>query len=281
MHCSEILCNFAQNLGTMHILITNDDGYQAKGLKSLIKIMKQYGDITVVAPKQHQSGMSMAVSLGARPIAVKDLGVDEEGVHWHYLDGTPATCAKFAVDMLFTDKKPDLIVSGINHGSNASTAMWYSGTIGAAREGALGGLLSLAVSLDNMHRDADFTVVEQLLPSLLDKLFAMDLRKGSVVYNINFPDLPASQIKGVKICSQGREHWENEFVTPQQLSSMADLALEEGESLYIMAGDVVEDECNTELTDNWANSHGYIAITPQDMDNTHWDELKRLAPLFD
>lgn len=266
---------------TMHILITNDDGYQAKGIKSLVKIMKQYGDITVVAPKKHQSGMSMAVSLGAKPIAVKDLGTDEEGVHWYYVDGTPASCAKYAVDMLFADNKPDMIVSGINHGSNASTAMWYSGTIGAAREGALAGLLSIAVSLDNMHRDADFTVVEQLLPGLLDKLMAMDIKKGSVVYNINFPDLPASEIKGVKICTQGCERWENEFVRPQELSALADVDIEEGESIYYMAGEVVEDERNSETTDNWANSHGYIAITPQDMDNTHREEFNRLLPLFD
>ena len=101
----------------MRILITNDDGYQAKGIKVLAEIMKQFGEVTVIAPKHHQSGMSMAVSLGFKQIAHKDLG---EG--WHYVDATPASCVKFGLNTMFLDNFPDVVVSGINHGSNAATA---------------------------------------------------------------------------------------------------------------------------------------------------------------
>ena len=272
----------------MKILITNDDGYRAKGIAVLVKIMKKYGEVTVVAPKHHQSGMSMAVSLGYKPVAVKDLGMID-GVHWMYADGTPASAAKFAVDVVMKDDLPDLVVSGINHGSNASTAMWYSGTIGAAREGAFAGVPAIGVSLDNMHRDADFSVVEELLPGVLDKLLP-NIVDHKTVYNINFPDIPASEIKGVKICTQGVECWENEFVKPEELPEPVRLMLkdygfqfdaqaEEGETIYFMAGDIKASPENDETTDNWANDNGYIAITPQSLDNTDMEEYKRLSKI--
>ena len=140
----------------MRILITNDDGYQAKGIKVLAEIMKQFGEVTVIAPKKHQSGMSMAVSLGFKQIAHKDLG---EG--WHYVDATPASCVKFGLNTMFLDNYPDVVVSGINHGSNASTASCYSGTLGAAMEGALNGIPAIGVSLDTLHPDADCSGVAQ------------------------------------------------------------------------------------------------------------------------
>ena len=275
----------------MKILLTNDDGYQAKGIQALARIMKKYGEVTVVAPKKHQSGMSMAISLGLKPVAVKDLGI-KDGVRWVYVDGTPASCAKFAIDVVFADAKPDVVISGINHGLNSSTAMWYSGTIGAAREGALGGAQALAVSLDNLSPDADFTVVEQLFPAIFEKLMA-NLPKGrSVIYNINFPDLPADKIRGVKVATQGRESWVNEFL-PYDAELLEQYGLlfgdtrtgiakgEEGETLYMMAGEVVASSDNDESTDNRANEEGYIAITPQSMDNTDLEDYNRLNGIFD
>ena len=126
----------------MRILLTNDDGYNAKGIKVLAEIMKQFGEVTVIAPKTHQSGMSMAVSLGFKQIAHKDLGKG-----WHYVDATPASCVKFGLNTMFLDNYPDVVVSGINHGSNASTASCYSGTLGAAEEAA--GPSTVTVTLVN------------------------------------------------------------------------------------------------------------------------------------
>ena len=138
----------------MRILITNDDGYQAKGIKVLVEIMKQFGEVTVIAPKSHQSGMSMAVSLGFKQIAHKNLG---DG--WHYVDATPASCVKFGLNTMFEDNYPDVVVSGINHGSNASAASCYSGTLGAAEEAALNGIPAIGVSLDTLHPAEDFSEI--------------------------------------------------------------------------------------------------------------------------
>ena len=274
----------------MKILLVNDDGYKAKGINALAKIMKQFGEVTVLAPKTHQSGTSMAISLGPKPIAYKDLGIID-GVRWMYLDGTPASCAKFALDVVFADSKPDVVISGINHGSNASTAMWYSGTVGAAREAALDGSVGIAVSLDNLHPDADFSVVEELFPDVFRKLVANLPQGRKVIYNINFPDLPASEIKGVRVATQGYECWVNEFV-PYDLAFFKSLNLaagapaglyrdvEEGEVLYMMAGEVCPSPDNDGTTDNRLGEQGYITITPQQFDNTDMEDYHRLSKIF-
>lgn len=273
----------------MRILIVNDDGYSAKGILELVDIMKPYGEITVVAPKYHQSGMSMAVSLGLRPIALKHVGM-KDGVDWWYLDATPASCAKYALDVLFKDNLPDVVLSGINHGSNASTAMWYSGTIGAAREAAHDGVMSIGVSLDNLSPHADFSVVRELFPSIFEKIMANRVRKN-IIYNVNFPDLPSNEIKGIKICTQGREYWIHEFVpydpeifhkrgiVPENIGVHIP-EREEGETFLMMAGDVIGDPGNDDTTDNYANENGYIAITPHSLDNTDYLELRRLKEIF-
>ena len=274
----------------MKILLTNDDGYRAKGLQALVRIMKRYGEVTVVAPKKHQSGMSMAISLGLKPLAFRDLG-ETDGVRWMYLDGTPSSCAKFAMDEVFKDFKPDVVISGINHGLNSSTAMWYSGTIGAAREAALDGSLSIALSLDNLSKDADFSVVEELFPAIFEKLMANLPKGGDVFYNINFPDLPADKIRGVRVAVQGRESWINEFVPydPELLEQYGLLfgttahdvpEPEDGEVYYMMAGELVPSPENGERTDNRLNEAGYISITPHSLDNTHMDEFNRLSKII-
>lgn len=273
----------------MKILLVNDDGINAKGIRSLAGIMTQFGDVTVVAPKHHQSGTSMAISLGVRPIAAKFVGV-ADGIKWHYLDATPASCAKYGIDIVCADERPDVIISGINHGLNSSTAMWYSGTIGAAREGALAGLISIGVSIDNLSHDADFTVVEQLFPDIFKKI--MSIAQKGVVYNVNFPDLPSEQIKGIRVTTQGFEKWVEEFVPynkemydkfgvlAQSDPGMTLPVPEEGETFYMMAGEVLADPANTEFTDNYANEHGYISITPHSIDNTDYNEFRRIQGIF-
>ena len=271
----------------MRILLTNDDDYTSKGLMELVEMMKPYGRITVVAPKYHQSGMSMSASLGFRPVAARSLGT-VDGVEWHYLDGTPASCTKFAIDVVMAGRRPDVCLSGINHGSNSSTAIWYSGTVGAARQGALYGVPSFAVSLDNVRRDADFSAVRKLFPPIFEKIMA-NRGPGEVVYNVNFPDIAAEDIKGVKVCRQGLEHWIHEFVpydsgiyekigvTPVQLGITHIPEREEGETLYMMAGQTVADPGNDESTDNWANDNGYISVTAHgifDNDLAEEDRLK-------
>lgn len=169
----------------LNILLTNDDGYQAGGIHALSDMMRQFGRITAVAPKFHQSGMSMAVSMGGRAIAYKELPAND-GVRWFYLDATPASCVKYGLDEIFWPEKPDVVVCGVNHGSNAATAANYSGTLGAAEEAALNGILGIGVSLDTMSMDADFSVVNEYFPDIFRKLWKHHNPKSGIYYNVNF-----------------------------------------------------------------------------------------------
>ena len=272
----------------MKILVTNDDGYRAKGIKSLANIMKKYGEVTVVAPKTHQSGTSMAVTLGFRPIAVRDFGT-EDGVRWIYVDATPASCVKFAVDNVFTDGKPDLVVSGINHGTNTATAACYSGTLGAVEEASLSGIPAIGVSLDNLSADADFTVVEELFPALLDRIMASGCFEKGTFLNVNYPDLPASEIKGLRLAHMGRGHWEKEFqeYDPDYIKRMGidltaysirwvDFVPEPGEELYFMVGTFVDDPDNVPGADHRLVKEGYVTVTVHNLDNTDRDLAARL-----
>lgn len=267
----------------MHILISNDDGYQAKGIRILADVLKQYGTVTVIAPKQHQSGMSMAVSLGFKQIAHKDLG---EG--WHYVDATPASCVKFGLNTIFKDNFPDVVVSGVNHGSNAATASCYSGTLGAAAEGALNGIPAIGVSLDTLHPDADFSGVEKYFGEIFRRIMSDLPARHGVYYNVNFPDIPAEQIKGIRMGYQGLGRWVREFkewdlahyakygITPEMLGQSSDPVLEEGEDLYMMVGDFEDDPRNTKDADHRLVAEGYISIVAHNIDCTDYDETDRL-----
>lgn len=274
----------------MNILITNDDGYLAKGLNALVEIMRPYGKLTIVSPKKPQSGMSMAVTMGHKPIAVKQIS-SSAGEDWWYLDGTPASCVKFGIDNILWPQKPDLVISGINHGSNASTASIYSGTIGGAMEGAVNLIPSIGVSLDSYDHDADFSAVKQLLPAILDKLIEKGSRKTGLFYNINFPALPAEQIKGVKLCHMGMGHWEKEYQdyaefmqrkgrTPDAEAQAYLDAAEEGEQIYVMAGDFISNEGNTAPADHLELEQGWITVTPENIDNTDFEEIQKLCDII-
>ena len=267
----------------MEILITNDDGYNSKGIKVLADIMKKYGNVTVIAPKHHQSGMSMAVSLGFKQIAHKDLG---EG--WHYVDATPASCVKFGLNTMFLEKHPDVVVSGINHGSNAATASCYSGTLGAAEEAALNGIPAIGVSLDTLHPDADFSGVEKYFGDIFVDLIKNWPDRHGVYYNVNFPDIPTEQLKGVRAGSQGMGRWIKEFkewdiahyekygITPEMLGQSSEPQHEEGEDLYMMVGEFLDDPRNPDDADHHLMSEGYVSVVAHNVDNTDYQEVERL-----
>lgn len=275
----------------MRILLTNDDGYDARGLKSLVKVMKDYGEVLVVAPKSAQSGMSMAVTMGRKPIAVKHLG-GYDGADWWYLDGTPASCVKYGMDNIMYPARPDLVVSGINHGSNAATAAIYSGTVGAAMEGAVNGIPSLGISLDSFDPDADFSCVEELLPGLLDRLLPSMTGRFGEFYNINFPALPSGKIKGVKPSTMGMGRWEKEYEPYDETTferkkfrpGPADLeyvaSAEPGEEMVVMVGDFVSNPGNPGSADHFLLEEGWITVTPQNIDNTDYEEYKRLCGII-
>ena len=267
----------------MRILITNDDGYEAKGIKVLAEIMSRFGEVTVIAPKKHQSGMSMALSLGFKQIAHKDLG---DG--WHYVDATPASCVKFGLNTMFLNDFPDVVVSGINHGSNASVASCYSGTLGAAAEAALNGIPAIGVSLDSLHPDADFSGVSRYFGEIFAKLMDNYPAEYGIYYNVNFPDIPMDQIKGVRAGSQGRGRWIKEYkewdlqhyakygITPEMLGQSSNPVLEEGEDLYMMVGEFLDDPTNPADADHRLVADGYISVVAHNVDCTDYQELERL-----
>ena len=271
----------------MKILVTNDDGYSAKGLLALVEILRPMGELLIVAPKTHQSGMSMAVTMGYKPIAVRKLSTSP-GEEWWYLDGTPASCIKYGIDNILWPQKPDLVVCGINHGSNAPTAAIYSGTVGAAMEGAVNGVPSVAVSLDSFSPDADFSAVGEFLPGILEKLALSARRRFGAFYNINFPALPASLIKGVRAANMGMAHWEREYVDYRKFTAARGLAPDEeylaaalpDEEIVVMAGDFTSNPGNLPSADHLLLEQGYVTITPQCIDNTDFNELNRLCDII-
>lgn len=261
-----------------NILITNDDSYNAKGLRELVEMMRPYGTITVVAPKNHQSGMSTAVTIGSKLIAYKKIR-KEKGVTWTYLDASPASCVKFALDKIFPERKCDLVLCGINHGSNASVATNYSGTMGAAEEAAINGIPAIGVSLCEYDDDANFSKVRRYFPAIFEKLMKNLPERKGISYNINFPptDVP---VCGIRVCNEGYGYWVEEF-EPWMVPGGTAQA-EEGESMFVMRGRFVD---GTPKDDRKADHHavddGFISITPQTFDRTDHEEVKRLSGIMD
>ena len=271
----------------MEILLTNDDGYKAKGLRVLAELMSRFGNVTVIAPKHHQSGMGMAVSMNGKALAYKECGHDK-GIAWSYLDATPSSCVKFGINCVFADRKPDVVVSGINHGSNAATAACYSGTLGAVAEAAVNDIPGIGVSLDTCDPDADFSAVGKYFPEIFTSLMAALPERYGIYYNVNFPG--RGPVKGIRTASQGLGRWVREFVgwTPENLASLgipcrraesATESAEEGESLYLMTGDFISDARNPDDADHLYNRDGYITIVPHNIICTDTGELARLRTL--
>ena len=271
----------------MRILISNDDGYKAAGIHVLARVMARFGDVTVVAPKFHQSAMSIAVSLGVNQLAYKDLPEEGPG-NWSYLDATPASCVKFGLQYKYEARNPDLVVAGINHGSNASTGANYSATLGAVEEAAINGIRGIGVSITSHRPDADLSAVEQLLPGIIkDLLDNWPEDRPGLYYNVNFPDAPLELIKGVKWARQGLGHWIREFeewdekrlvelgLTDNFLWQQRRVQLEPGEKAYFMKGYFVNDDNDPAAADHLLVKDGWITIVPCTADLTDYQELVR------
>ena len=256
----------------LQILVTNDDSYTSKGIALVAEMLSRYGDITVVAPQYPQSGKSAALTLDAplrcTRIESYTTGYNTSVTTWA-LTGTPADCVKWAANFIYCNSKPDLIVSGINHGSNASAASVYSGTLGAAAEGCLYGVPSVGISIDTHHHSPDFSAIERFLPQIIEKIIANPPQKGRYL-NINFPDLPAERIKGTRMASQGKGRWIREFEKRTD---------PKGKEYYWMTGNF-EDLEDTHLGDHKVVSAGYISIVPHKTDNTDYTAMKQMESLF-
>ena len=255
------------------ILISNDDGYQAKGINSLIKMVREYGDIIVCAPDSARSGFACAFS-ATNPLRLT-LQHKEDGLEVWSSNGTPVDCIKLALSEL-CPRKPDLVIGGINHGDNASVNTHYSGTMGVTMEGCMKYINSVAFSLCDYRADADFSPLEPYIRKIVQRVLSEGLPKG-VCLNVNFPLLEESGkwkgeggYRGVKLCRMAFGTWGSE---------VAKCHHPRGYDYYWMMGHYTNDEPDREDTDNWALNHGYVAITPTRMDVTAYEAFEELKKL--
>ena len=248
------------------ILISNDDGYHAKGINSLIDMVAEFGDILVCAPESARSGFSTAFS-ATTPLRLK-LRREREGMQMWSCNGTPVDCVKLALSELCNGRKPDLVLGGINHGDNASVNSHYSGTMGVVREGCMKYIPSVAFSLCNHDDNADFEPLCNYVKSIVSGVLRDGLPKG-VCLNVNFPLV--SEFKGVKVCRMAGGTWGNEVVRAHH---------PRGYDYFWLVGEYTNDEPEADDTDNWALRHGYVAVTPTTIDVTAYGMAEKIENII-
>ena len=245
------------------ILVTNDDGITAPGIRALISVMSEIGTVIVVAPDKPQSAMGHAITLNST-LFINKVSKENAAITEYSCSGTPVDCVKLAVNEIL-HRKPDLCVSGINHGSNSSINVIYSGTMSAAVEAGIEGIPAIGFSLLDYDWNADFDAIK---PSI-KKITLEVLEKGmpsNVVFNVNFPKLKEDEIKGIKICRQAKAIWMEKFdkrITPQ------------GKDYYWLTGEFVNQD-KGEDTDEWALENGYISLVPVQFDLTAHHTIQQL-----
>lgn len=236
------------------ILVTNDDGITAPGIRALIEVMGEIGDVVVVAPDSPQSAMGHAITIN-NTIFVDPVKLEDTANHKEYsCSGTPADCVKMATHEIL-DRKPDICVSGINHGSNSSINVIYSGTMSAAVEAGVEGIPAIGFSLLDYSLSADFEPTKKFVKQITESVLKNGLPKG-VVLNVNFPKL--KKIKGIKVCRQANAHWVENFdkrTNPQ------------GRNYYWLTGEFINEDKGQD-TDEWALEQGYTSVVPVQFDLT-------------
>lgn len=249
------------------ILVTNDDGLYAAGLRTLLEVMEEFGKVVLVSTQESMSGMSMALTVKT-PLRVKLLEeTDRRKVY--ACNGTPTDSIKLAVNQLL-DRKPDWVVSGINHGSNASVSVLYSGTMAAAIEGCLYGIDSVGFSMSDFSRTADFSICRKFIRIVMLKLTEMKLPSG-ICLNVNIPSVPENEIKGIKICRQSKGNWKEEF--EKRKDPM-------GRTYYWLTGMFQNQEPDALDTDEWALANNYVSIVPVSVDMTAHSYIDSLKEQF-
>lgn len=254
----------------MLILITNDDGVTAPGIRNLVEAARPLGEVVVVAPDKPQSGQGHAITLN-NPLRLHPVSLFE-GVEAWECSGTPVDCVKMAKSIVLKGRKPDICVSGINHGSNCSINILYSGTMSAAMEASLEGINSIGFSLLDYRFEADFEGAKLYARLLMEHVLKNGMPEGARLLNVNIPNLPPDEIKGIRICRQAESRWIEEYrenVDPY------------GRKYYWLTGKFVNSDespdCDTVALDN-----GYVSVVPSMHDLTAYkamDALKGMESL--
>ncbi|MFN8244580.1 MAG: 5'/3'-nucleotidase SurE [Ferruginibacter sp.] len=244
------------------ILVTNDDGITAPGIRALVEAARPLGKVVVVAPDKPQSGMGHAITIGT-PLRMNRVEMFGDVEAWQ-TSGTPVDCVKLAVDKIL-HRKPDLCISGINHGANHSINVLYSGTMSAAMEAAIESIPSIGFSLLDYRFEADFsgsvhyahTIIKTVLQNKLDK---------HLLLNVNIPSLPLNEIRGIKVCKQAYAKYVEDFDERQD---------PHGKKYYWLTGEFVNFDKSRD-TDVWALQHNYVSVVPIQFDLTNYTLKQQL-----
>lgn len=250
------------------ILVCNDDGIESKGIFTLVEIMRELGDVIVVAPDSPQSGMGHAITIG-NTLRLTKTEVHKDVISYK-CSGTPADCVKLAKHHVLKDNKPDLVVSGINHGSNTSISVLYSGTMSAAIEAAIEGMPAIGFSLCDYSSQANFEHTREYVLKISQQVLKNGLPKG-VALNVNFPPKRNEPLKGIKVCRQARAKWEEEFDERYDPN---------GRRYFWLAGNFVNFD-KGEDNDEWAIANNYVAVVPVQFDMTAHHAISQLNDEWD
>jgi len=236
------------------ILVTNDDGIFAPGLRKLIDIARKLGDVAVVAPDSPQSGRSHAITV-TTPLRLRKIA-EEDGYVEYSCNGTPVDSVKLG-EQIVLDRKPDIVLSGINHGSNASVNIIYSGTMAAVLEATIDSFPAIGFSLLNYSKDADFSAVDDYIKTIVENVLKNGLPEG-VCLNVNIPAVNRDEIKGIKVCRQAKGRWEEEFDTRTDPHNRE----------YHWLTGVFKNGDSDPDTDSWALANNYVSVVPVHYDFT-------------
>ncbi len=250
------------------ILVTNDDGITALGIRALVEAARQIGEVVVVAPDSPQSGMGHAITIHNPLRLHKSLAFEQ--IEAYECSGTPVDCVKLAKNVILKGRQIDLCVSGINHGSNASINIIYSGTLSAAMEASLEGIPSIGFSLLDYSHNANFEPCKPFVSSLMSHVLTNGLQEGSLL-NVNIPNLPTHLIKGLRVCRQAKARWTEEF---------REATDPRGQKYYWLTGTFTSEDAHREDTDIWALENGYISVVPSKHDLTNYPAIPVLKTLL-
>ncbi len=248
------------------ILVTNDDGVTAPGIRALVDVASQLGEVVVVAPDSPQSGKGHAITL-TDPLRLRTTSIFE-GVEAYECSGTPVDCVKLATNVVFKDRKPDLCLSGINHGSNASLNILYSGTMSAAMEASMENINSIGFSLLDYSYKANFEPCKPFIRQIMEYVLQNGMSNTKLL-NVNIPNLPEGEINGIRICRQAEAHWKEEFVEAKD---------PRGQNYYWLTGAFVNED-DGEDTDIWALENGYLSVVPSGHDLTSYAAIPDFRPM--
>jgi 5'-nucleotidase len=248
------------------ILVTNDDGIGAPGIQALVEVAQKFGDVVVVAPDSPQSGQGHAITI-EHPLRFYKVNL-LQGVEAYECSGTPVDCVKLAKHVVCKERNIDLCISGINHGSNASINIIYSGTMSAAMEASIEGIPSIGFSLLDYRLDADFSAAQHYATEIIEQVLAKGM-KETLLLNVNIPKLSLEEIKGVKVCRQAEGRWAEEFIENNDPS---------GRPYYWLSGRfILEDEGDD--TDIKALEDGYVSVVPSMHNLTAFPALEKMTYL--